>query len=112
MPSSPTLAETSGTSLTLSSPFGPLTLTVWPSTEAVTPLGRATGFLPIRDIVLSSPSEYLTEHFAADVLFAGCAVCHPGLGRRKKRKGQAPGVGVPLPPRRCKRGGPVSRYAS
>src|ERR1700743_255871 len=88
-PPASTLASTSRTSFTDSSPFGPLTLTRCPSTEAVTPLGRGAGFLPIRDIVFSSPSEYLTEHFAADVLFAGCAVCHHALRRRNNRKAEA-----------------------
>src|ERR1700744_4491899 len=96
MPCSSTFASTSVTSFTDSSPLGPLTLTVWPSTEAVTPLGRTTGFLPIRDIVFSSPSEYLTEHFAADVLFAGCAVCHHALRRRNNRKAEALAVRLEL----------------
>src|ERR1700744_110519 len=89
MPSASTFASTSLTSFTDSSPLGPLTLTVLPSTEAVTPLGRATGFLPIRDILFSSPSESRTEHFAADVLFTGCAVCHHALRRRNNRKAEA-----------------------
>ena len=33
-----------------SAPFGPFTLTVWPSTLAVMPEGTANAFLPIRDI--------------------------------------------------------------
>src|ERR1700744_4996537 len=96
MPCSSTFASTSVTSFTESSPFGPLNLTVLPSTEAVTPLGRATGFLPIRDILFSSPSAYLTEHFAADVLFAGCAVCHHALRRRNNRKAEALAVRLEL----------------
>ena len=33
-----------------SSPLAPLTLTVWPSTVAVTSDGTGTGFFPMRDI--------------------------------------------------------------
>src|SRR5262249_44394437 len=39
-----------------SSPLGPFTFTVWPETEAVTPLGTGTGFLPMRDIYRSTQS--------------------------------------------------------
>jgi hypothetical protein len=33
-------------------PLGPFTSMVWPETEAVTPDGSSTGFLPIRDIAI------------------------------------------------------------
>jgi phosphoribosylaminoimidazole-succinocarboxamide synthase len=38
------------TSTVSSSPLGPLTLTVWPSIDTVTPEGTGTGCLPIRDM--------------------------------------------------------------
>ena len=52
LPSS-SLAMTSSTRTCLSSPFGPFTATSWPFTEAVTPFGMVTGFLPIRDIEIA-----------------------------------------------------------
>src|SRR5690348_17455780 len=79
MPSSPKDASTSSTSLSDSSPLGPFTRTFFPSTFAVTPFGRGTGFLPIRDILLSS--EHPAEHFAAHVLLARGAVRHHALRR-------------------------------
>src|SRR5450755_3930869 len=82
-PSAPTLASTSGTKVTFSSPFGPFTLTVFPSTVAVTPFGSATGFLPIRDIMRSL--EHLAENFAAHILFPGMRVCHYALWRGNDR---------------------------
>ena len=59
-----------------SSPFGPFTLTVRPSRETVTLSGTGTGFFPMRDMVFSSGSVDVTEHFAADALSASIAVTH------------------------------------
>src|SRR5574338_732169 len=58
----------------LSSPLGPLTFTLrsWSSTE--TPLGIATGILPMRLTVASSPHD--GEQLAAEVLGARLAVAH------------------------------------
>src|SRR5690348_8534469 len=87
MPSSPTLASTSSNSLSDNSPLGPFTRTILPSMLAVTPFGRGTGFLPIRDILLSS--EHPAEHFAAHVLLAGGHVRHHTLRRGDDRHAQA-----------------------
>jgi hypothetical protein len=35
------------------SPFGPFIFTVWPATVAVTLDGTGTGFLPMRDMVVT-----------------------------------------------------------
>src|SRR5262245_65601799 len=45
-----TVAVTSLCSATAMAPLGPLTLTIWPSTVAVTPEGSAMGFFPTRDM--------------------------------------------------------------
>src|SRR5665213_1092709 len=83
-----------------SSPFGPLTETVWPLTFAVTPFGTATDFLPIRDIATRSSSpktsspnhlEHAAEHLAADVLIAGLGIRHDAL--RRRQDGDAETVG-------------------
>src|SRR5215213_2443082 len=65
-----------------SSPFGPLALTVCPSSEAVTPAGIATGFLPIRDILLPSGSEHGADHFATDIRVAGFVIGHDAARSR------------------------------
>src|SRR5450755_2979173 len=91
-PSAPTLASISGTNMTFSSPFGPFTLTVLPSTEAVTPFGSATGFLPIRDIMRSL--EHLAEDFAAHILFPGMGVGHHALRRGDDRHTKTLAMGL------------------
>src|SRR3954453_5149792 len=58
-------------------PFGPVTESKEPSTEALTSLGRATGTFPMRDI-----SEHLRQHLAADILLARFRVGENALGRR------------------------------
>src|SRR5258708_13975129 len=71
-----------------SAPFGPFTLTFWPSTLALTPCGTATGFLPMRDMVslfTLSRSEHRAQDLAADVLIARVVVGHDALGRRQDR---------------------------
>src|SRR5688500_16552193 len=54
-----------------SSPFGPLTDTLAPLISRETPEGRATGLLPIRDML----GNY-AENFATDVLRAGFFARH------------------------------------
>src|SRR5215471_6837087 len=66
-----TLAATSPRSTSESAPLGPFTLTVCPSTLAVTPDGIATGFFPTRDMVIRSVarrSEHRAEDFSAHVV--------------------------------------------
>src|SRR4028119_2217717 len=58
-------------------PLGPFTESTAPSTEAVTPLGRATGTFPMRLI-----SEHLREDFAADILFPRLGVGKNAAGSR------------------------------
>src|SRR5919202_3599393 len=93
-PSAPDSTVTSSTSVSDSSPFGPFTRTVCPSTVAVTPLGSATGFFPIRDMLPTVPSrppgsEDPAEHLAAHVLLARLGVGHHALGRRDDRHAEA-----------------------
>src|SRR5436309_407223 len=75
---------TSSVSVQASSPFGPFTVTVWPSIVTWTPLGTATGFLPIRDISIDP-----ADHFAAHVGLTGRGVGHDALGRRQDRDPEA-----------------------
>src|SRR5215470_18241581 len=91
-----TLAVTSVCSVTASAPFGPLILTVWPSTTAVTPEGIATGFFPTRDMAVDPGSrsegcglEHRAEDFAAHVVVAGVVIGHHALGRGQDRHPQA-----------------------
>src|SRR5215470_9712924 len=87
-----TLAVTSECSVTASAPFGPLILTVWPSTTAVTPEGIATGFFPTRDMAVDPGSRFLehrAEDFPAHVVVAGVVVGHHALGRGQDRHPQA-----------------------
>src|SRR5258708_7567294 len=86
------LHVTSETRVTCSSPFGPFTFTVLPSTVAVTPVGSATGFLPIRDIMRSL--EHLAENFAAHVLLAGMGVGHHALRRGDDRHAKTLAMGL------------------
>src|SRR5262245_26440911 len=89
------LATMRSASTCLSSPLGPLTLTSWPFTAAVTPPGTDTGFLPMRDIVQPSPElaalENITEDFAADILGPGARIRHHAL--RRRQDGHAKTVG-------------------
>src|SRR6185312_6081081 len=80
------LAMTSSTRTCLSSPFGPFTETSWPFTDAVTPFGTATGFLPIRDIdiALRNPVlEHAAQNLATHILGTGARVGHDAFRRRK-----------------------------
>src|SRR5216683_567720 len=88
-----TLASTSPCSTSDSAPFGPFTVTVWPSTLAVTPEGMATGFFPTRDMALVSRSagsrlEHGAENLSAHVVLAGIVIGHHALGRGQDRDAQ------------------------
>src|SRR5580765_826413 len=74
-------------SVRLISPFGPFTVILWPSICAVTTLGSATGFLPIRDIARLLPDH--REHFAAHPGGARFAVGHEPLRRAQDRHAEA-----------------------
>src|SRR5262249_44976467 len=78
------LGSTSSARVQASWPFGPFTVTVWPSTVTVTPFGTAIGFFPIRDILVD-PAEY----FAAAVGVARGVVRHDALRRRQDRDPKA-----------------------
>src|SRR5690348_3637992 len=82
---------TSSGSTTCSWPLGPLTLTVCPSTFAVTPDGIGTGFLPIRDMAFpcSRALEHRAEDFAADILVARIVVRHHAFRRGEDRDAEA-----------------------
>src|SRR5215467_5640476 len=84
-----TRASTSSCSTSESAPLGPFTLTVWPSTPAVTPDGTATAFLPMRDITRSR-LEHRAQNFAADVRLARVVVGHDAL--RGRHDGDAEAV--------------------
>src|SRR5579862_6907762 len=89
-PSAPTLTRTSPCSTSCMAPLGPFTLTVWPSTLAVTPEGTATGFFPTRDMACSSVSlEYRAEDLPAHIGVAGIVVGHHALGGGQDRHAQA-----------------------
>src|SRR5579864_6541506 len=79
---SPTSYFTRSSSTCIAScPLGPFTVKVPLSRAAVTPAGRAIGFLPMRDIL-----EHLRQHFAADVLLARLGVRqHTARGRHDDR---------------------------
>src|SRR3954454_23154772 len=65
-------------------PLGPFTVTVWPSRVTVTPLGMATAFFPIRDILVDP-----AEDFAAHVRVPRGRVRHDALRRRQDRDPEA-----------------------
>src|SRR5438105_4626951 len=70
--SRPTLMR--GCKVRLSSPFGPLTLTVFPSTSTFTPLGMTTGSRPMRLI-----SPHRTQQLAAETLLRCFGPGHQAL---------------------------------
>src|SRR5690554_6131841 len=88
----------------LSSPFGPFTFTIAPSTSTPTPDGSVIGFLPIRDKDNTPFSDStlargdahvralpdITEHFSANALFASGFVRHYPPGSRDDRYSQPP----------------------
>src|SRR5512139_3792090 len=65
-------------------PLGPFTVTVCPAIVTWTPAGIATGFLPIRDILVDPADD-----FAAHVRLTGGRVGHDALGRRQDRDPEA-----------------------
>src|SRR5258706_14129869 len=74
-------------SLPVSSPRGPLTVMPFPSWRVtVTPLGRATGCLPIRDICALLPDE--SEELAARPRLTRLTVGHVPLRRERDRRSQ------------------------
>src|SRR5262245_8826269 len=79
-----TLASTSSCSTSESAPFGPFTLTIWPSTLAVTPAGMATGFFPTRDMTsirCLRSSEHRADNLSAHIVVARVVIGHHALGR-------------------------------
>src|SRR5216684_5695903 len=77
------VAVTSLVTRRLNVPRPPLAVRIWPSSSTATPAGIATGFLPIRDISLSS--EHPAQHLAADLGDARFIVRHdPARGRQDR----------------------------
>src|SRR5215475_15090047 len=85
----PSAFETSigGVTSTLSSPFGPFTLTWRPLMATSTPLGIVMGIRPIRDIAGSLPD--VGEDFPAHALLLRLLIRHEAGGRRDDRDAQA-----------------------
>src|SRR4051812_33604805 len=75
-------------SLCASSPFGPFTFTVLPSTVTVTPAGIETGILPIRDMSLS-PLPDDGHELAAGARLPRLSVGHQALVRAENREAKA-----------------------
>src|SRR5579864_614861 len=88
---SATVAVTSELIVRLSLPLPPLTVSTWPARLTWTPLGIATGCLPMRDIAFSQPlsSKHPAQHLAADLGDAGLAVRHDAARRRQDRDAEA-----------------------
>src|SRR6478609_11006684 len=82
-----TSAPTSPCTTSCMAPFGPFTLTVWPSTLAVTPAGIGTGFFPTRDMAcfLRPRLEHRAEDFAADIGVARIVIGHHAFRRGEDR---------------------------
>src|SRR4051812_36779345 len=70
-----------------SSPRGPFTLTVLPSTVTVTPAGIVTGILPIRDMVGLLPDD--GDELAAGARLPRLTVGHQALVRAQNREAEA-----------------------
>src|SRR6516165_7225261 len=94
-------------------PFGPLTLTAWPSMATSTPLGMGMGRRPMRDIVFLPSLPDVGEDFPAHTLLLGLLVGHQAARRRDDRDAEPaehpgqvvllrvhaqPGLGNPLDP--------------
>src|SRR5215470_11149113 len=84
MAPSPNETSTSSCARKFSVPFGPFTLTSWPFTVTVTPLGAGIGFFPRRDILVD-----LAEEFTPDVRVTGGGVAHDAIRRRDDRDAEA-----------------------
>src|SRR6266568_635695 len=77
------VAVTSLLTTRLNVPRLPLAVRIWPASSTATPAGIATGFLPIRDIAVSS--EHPAQHLAADFGDARFIVRHhPARGRQDR----------------------------
>src|SRR6478735_6304945 len=70
-------------------PFGPLTVTVWPSMATSTPAGTGIGSLPIRDMSSSFPLPDVGEDFSAYALLLGLTVGEQ-TGRRRDDRDAEP----------------------
>src|SRR3954451_18504952 len=86
-----TSAPTSPCTTSCIAPFGPFTLTVCPSTLAVTPAGIGTGFFPTRDMAcfLRPRLEHCAEDFAADIGIACVVIGHHAFRRGEDRDTEA-----------------------
>ena len=120
----PCFTSTSSTRVSESWPFGPFTVTVCPSTVAVTFFGTGIGFLPIRDMVQNlllphawragprppgqltpfARLEHAAQNFAAHILGAGARIRHHALRRRQDRDTQGRSRSSAARPRSNKRG--------
>src|SRR5260370_14666703 len=77
------VAVTSLLTRRLNVPRLPLAISFWSASSTVTPAGITTGFLPIRDISISS--EHPAQHLAADLGDARFIVRHdPARGRQDR----------------------------
>ena len=114
-PSSMRRPSTSSASARTSSPFGPFTVTVWPSSVAVTPAGtrpascRCATSSPSYSV--RSASEHPAEHFAADILARAprCPTSRPSASTGSRCRGRSDGRQVLRPTHRP--GGPAWRRA-
>src|SRR4028119_462728 len=66
-------------------PFGPFTVTDWPSRVTSTPLGTGMGRRPMRDMVRSSSLVDVGEDFSAYALLVSLATGEQTGGRRDDR---------------------------
>src|ERR1700749_1540451 len=70
-------------------PFGPFTLTAWPSMATSTPLGTVMGSRPIRDIVLLPSLPDVGEDFSAHATLLGLLGGHQAARRRDDRDAES-----------------------
>src|SRR5215813_8597174 len=71
----------------VSSPLGPFTFTVLPSTATVTPLGIETGSFPIRDMRILLPHH--GDELAAGARLPRLTVGHQALVRTEDRQAES-----------------------
>src|SRR5262245_36740035 len=92
VPSSSRATRIGSATVCESSPFGPFTVTVWPSIVTSTPDGTVIGSLPMRDIAVvllpRFPSPDEGEDFPADALVLGLLVGQQPLRGRDDRDPQ------------------------